>query len=232
MMENAERSDIVLTYTKAFSGFAVPDIEQAKQFYEDTLGLRVTDENGLLTLHLEGGDRPTLIYPKPDHEPANYTILNFQVDDVEQAVDELNEFENQTCGTEHEPTTPPEGASREVESGATEVDVTASDYAFDMPATLGAGRTSFVLTNQGSEAHFLLVVKLAEGAKLEDAVQSEDDSMIEGIWETGIAAPGGDDDEVITFDLEPGNYGALCFIPGPDGTPHAFMGMQKEFTVS
>jgi catechol 2,3-dioxygenase-like lactoylglutathione lyase family enzyme len=75
--------------TKAFSGFAVPDIEQAKEFYGSALGIRVTEENGLLTLHLAGGERPTLIYPKPDHQPANYTILNFEVDDVEQAVDEL-----------------------------------------------------------------------------------------------------------------------------------------------
>ena len=77
--------------TKAFSGFAVPDIAAAKEFYGDKLGLNVTEENGLLTLHLSGGERPTLIYPKPDHEPANYTILNFQVEDVEQAVDALNE---------------------------------------------------------------------------------------------------------------------------------------------
>ena len=76
--------------TKAFSGFAVPDIEQARQFYGDTLGIEVTEEHGLLTLHLNDGDRPTLIYPKPDHEPAGYTILNFDVEDVEKAVDELN----------------------------------------------------------------------------------------------------------------------------------------------
>ena len=76
---------------KAFSGFAVPDIEQAKQFYGDTLGIEVTEEHGLLTLHLNGGERPTLIYPKPDHEPAGFTILNFQVEDVEQAVDALTE---------------------------------------------------------------------------------------------------------------------------------------------
>jgi catechol 2,3-dioxygenase-like lactoylglutathione lyase family enzyme len=76
--------------TKAFSGFAVPDIAQAKEFYGDTLGIRVTEENGILTLHLNGGERPTLIYPKPDHEPANFTILNFTVDDVEKAVDELS----------------------------------------------------------------------------------------------------------------------------------------------
>ena len=77
--------------TKAFSGFAVPDIEQARRFYADTLGIEVTEENGILTLHLDGGARPTLIYPKPDHEPATYTILNFQVEDVEKAVDELAE---------------------------------------------------------------------------------------------------------------------------------------------
>ena len=76
--------------TKAFSGFAVPDVEQAKQFYGDTLGITVTEEYGLLTLHLNDGERPTLIYPKPDHEPAGFTILNFEVEDVEKAVDELN----------------------------------------------------------------------------------------------------------------------------------------------
>ena len=75
--------------TKAFSGFAVPDIEQAREFYGDKLGIEVTEENGLITLHL-AGDRPTMIYPKPDFQPATYTILNFPVDDVEAAVDELS----------------------------------------------------------------------------------------------------------------------------------------------
>jgi catechol 2,3-dioxygenase-like lactoylglutathione lyase family enzyme len=75
--------------TKAFSGFAVPDIDAARKFYGETLGLDVTDgPMGLLTLDL-AGDRPTMIYPKPDHEPANYTILNFPVEDVDAAVDEL-----------------------------------------------------------------------------------------------------------------------------------------------
>jgi catechol 2,3-dioxygenase-like lactoylglutathione lyase family enzyme len=75
--------------TKAFSGFSVDDVARAKQFYGDTLGLRVSEENGMLTLHI-GGDRPTLVYPKDDHAPASFTILNFPVDDIEQAVDELN----------------------------------------------------------------------------------------------------------------------------------------------
>ena len=78
----------MFTNTKAFSGFAVDDVEKAREFYEGTLGLKVTEENGMLTLHI-AGDRPTLVYPRPDHTPAEYTILNFPVDDVEQAVDEL-----------------------------------------------------------------------------------------------------------------------------------------------
>ena len=74
--------------TKAFSGFAVPDISAAKAFYGDTLGIDVSEENGMLTLHLAGG-RDTIVYPKPDHVPATYTILNFPVDDIEAAVDAL-----------------------------------------------------------------------------------------------------------------------------------------------
>ena len=76
--------------SKAFSGFAVPDLKEARAFYEGTLGLRVTEEHDLLTLHL-AGNRDTLVYLKPDHAPATYTILNFPVDDVEAAVDELKE---------------------------------------------------------------------------------------------------------------------------------------------
>ena len=78
----------MFTDTKAFSGFAVPDLGQARAFYGDTLGLRTSEDVGLLTLHL-AGDRDVLVYPKPDHVPATYTILNFPVDDVDQAVDEL-----------------------------------------------------------------------------------------------------------------------------------------------
>jgi catechol 2,3-dioxygenase-like lactoylglutathione lyase family enzyme len=74
--------------TKAFSGFSVNDVAAAKAFYGDTLGLRVSEEHGMLTLHL-AGDRDILVYPKPNHTPATYTILNFPVDDIERAVDEL-----------------------------------------------------------------------------------------------------------------------------------------------
>jgi predicted enzyme related to lactoylglutathione lyase len=74
--------------TKAFSGFAVDDIGKAKQFYSETLGLEVTEENDLLTLHI-AGDRPILVYPKPNHTPATFTILNFPVEDIESTVDQL-----------------------------------------------------------------------------------------------------------------------------------------------
>ena len=80
----------MLGNSKAFSGFAAPDIEQARQFYGETLGLNTSVDNGLLTLHLAGG-RDTLVYPKPDFEPATYTILNFPVEDVDAAVDALTE---------------------------------------------------------------------------------------------------------------------------------------------
>jgi catechol 2,3-dioxygenase-like lactoylglutathione lyase family enzyme len=79
----------MLTDSKAFSGFAVDDLQKAREFYGETLGLRTSEpQEGLLALHL-AGDRDTLVYEKPDFTPATYTILNFPVDDVEQAVDEL-----------------------------------------------------------------------------------------------------------------------------------------------
>ena len=76
--------------TKAFSGFSVDDIPRAKQFYGETLGLNVTEEHGMLMLHLAGG-ATVLAYPKGNHEPASFTILNFPVPDVEEAVDRLTE---------------------------------------------------------------------------------------------------------------------------------------------
>jgi catechol 2,3-dioxygenase-like lactoylglutathione lyase family enzyme len=80
----------MLANSEAFSGFAAPDLATAKQFYGETLGLNVSGEaeDGALTLELAGG-RNVLLYVKPDHAPATYTILNFPVDDVEGTVDAL-----------------------------------------------------------------------------------------------------------------------------------------------
>ena len=74
--------------TQAFSGFSVDDIPSAKAFYTNVLGLAVTEENGMLALQI-GADKHVLVYPKPDHEPATFTVLNFPVGDIEATVDQL-----------------------------------------------------------------------------------------------------------------------------------------------
>jgi catechol 2,3-dioxygenase-like lactoylglutathione lyase family enzyme len=87
----------MLTDSHAFSGFSANDIPKAKEFYSRTLGLKVSEENGMLTLQLPDGGR-VLIYPKENHEPASFTVLNFPVSNVDAAVDELTgagvEFEH------------------------------------------------------------------------------------------------------------------------------------------
>jgi catechol 2,3-dioxygenase-like lactoylglutathione lyase family enzyme len=80
----------MLADSKAFSGFSVNDIPAAQRFYGETLGLRVSETNGMLRLHLAGG-RDTLVYPKAGHVPAEFTILNFPVADIEATVDALAE---------------------------------------------------------------------------------------------------------------------------------------------
>jgi len=78
----------MLDASKAFSGFSVNDIHKAKEFYGKTLGLKVSEDHGMLTLHLSG-NAPVLIYPKDNHTPASFTILNFPVKDVDKAVADL-----------------------------------------------------------------------------------------------------------------------------------------------
>jgi len=80
----------MLRDSHAFSGFSSNDISKAKEFYGQKLGLEVTEENDMLTLHLPGGGR-VIIYPKENHEPASFTVLNFPVADVEAAVDSLTQ---------------------------------------------------------------------------------------------------------------------------------------------
>lgn len=78
----------MLTYNKSFSGFSTNDISAAKEFYNQTLGINATEENGMLTLHLEN-EKTVLIYPKSDHVPATYTVLNFIVNDLDAVMEEM-----------------------------------------------------------------------------------------------------------------------------------------------
>jgi len=78
----------MLENSNAISGFAVDDIDKAKQFYGETLGVGVSEDGELLRLHLGGGTQ-VIVYPKPDYTPATYTMLNFPVDDIAKAVDDL-----------------------------------------------------------------------------------------------------------------------------------------------
>jgi catechol 2,3-dioxygenase-like lactoylglutathione lyase family enzyme len=77
--------------TKAFSSFSVKDLDEAKRFYGQTLGLEVSESDEGLILQTKGGI-DVFIYPKPDHTPATFTVLNFVVDDVNRAVDELTKM--------------------------------------------------------------------------------------------------------------------------------------------
>lgn len=78
----------MLSQRPAFSGFSAGDIAVERAFYADTLGLKVTEEDGMLMLDMAGGQR-VVIYPKDDHQPATFTVLNFEVEDIDAAVDDL-----------------------------------------------------------------------------------------------------------------------------------------------
>ena len=80
----------MLGNAQAYSGFAVKDTARAAAFYRDTLGLDVSERDEGLQITL-AGDRPVFVYPKPDHQPATYTILNFPVDDIDKAVEQLGQ---------------------------------------------------------------------------------------------------------------------------------------------
>lgn len=156
-------------------------------------------------------------------------------DDVTDAILELDAWELENCGIDHESARAPGQA--EIDPGAARVDVVASEYTFAFDTELTAGRTSFVMTNGGKEVHFMVLSQLADGHTLDEALAYEGDPEAGGLvtgldFESGFAAVGGDDEEVLTVDLPAGNWAMLCFVSGPDGTPHAFSGMAVPFTVT
>jgi plastocyanin len=157
----------------------------------------------------------------------------FGSDDIEPSIAKIDAWEEANCGIKHsEEDALPPGSSKEIEAGATKVEITGQEYSFDMPDAIKAGRTSFVLVNKGEEAHVMAIVKLKEGVTLDQAMQSDDQSqdLVVNEWSSDLAASG--EEETLTFDVTPGTYGVVCWIPNAEGQPHAMLGMQKEFTVS
>ena len=166
-----------------------------------------------------------------DGDPVQ-TLVAVADDDAEAAIAAINAWEESYCGiphSENEGAGP--GATTVKDDDAALVEVTAKEFGFEIGA-VSAGTTTFRLVNNGKQAHYLGLAKLADGVELSEALASEDGSGIEGEWGTELAAPGGDDEEFLTIDLAPGNYGLVCFLPDADGTPHAFKGMAVPFTVS
>ncbi|HJQ88916.1 MAG TPA: hypothetical protein VJ820_15795 [Propionibacteriaceae bacterium] len=117
------------------------------------------------------------------------------------------------------------------------VTVTATDYAFDAPAEIPAGVTTFRLVNRGPELHHVQLVKLNDGKTMDDLSallqqppQGPPPAWVEEVGGPNTPVPGGE--STVTLDLEPGNYAMLCFIPSPDGKPHIAKGMVKPLTVT
>lgn len=160
------------------------------------------------------------------------SLAAFADDDVEEPIVVINNYETAQCGLEHDPDEPLPGTSYDLDESATRVDVVATEFSFAV-GDVAAGNNSFVLTNEGAQAHHLLIFSLPEGMTAEEAVQSEEeDNGVEEVAGTRLAAPGGEDEEIVTVDLAPGNYAFVCFLPGADFTPHAFTGMAIDVTVA
>jgi uncharacterized cupredoxin-like copper-binding protein len=142
----------------------------------------------------------------------------------------VEEFDAEHCGIQGSQVPTPEGVSFELDPNATRIDVSATDYNFEFEAP-PAGPVSFVMTNDGAEPHYLGIGKLRPGVTVEEGIYADDpNEVIEWSADSNVALPG--QETVLTFEnLEPGEYAMVCFIPSPDGQPHAHLGMAVEFSV-
>lgn len=114
---------------------------------------------------------------------------------------------------------------------ATQVAVVGTEYAFEVDTTLAAGPTAFTFDNAGEEEHEMFVVRLVEGASLDDALAADDPEALTE-EEIGVAVVDPGEQGFLNADLVPGTYGMVCFIPDADGEPHAMLGMVAELVVT
>ena len=117
--------------------------------------------------------------------------------------------------------------------GTAETTIVATEYKFDLPATMPAGETTFTLANEGKEQHFIEIVELKEDAPPVDKLVKMRDAQKFFVRQAGNTPPvkPGEESQPFDVDLTPGRYGYVCFIQAPNGKPHAFLGMAGEFTV-
>lgn len=123
-------------------------------------------------------------------------------------------------------------ASRPVRS-APVVTITYTDYAFDAPASIPAGVTTFRAVNRGKEIHHAVLVRFTDGKGLKDLLAHLQQSKGQGAFPAWAAMQGGTVlDAEVTIDMKAGNYAWICIVPSADGTPHIAKGMMREFTVT
>jgi uncharacterized cupredoxin-like copper-binding protein len=154
--------------------------------------------------------------------------------DVNQAIERVEEWEAENCGRTDDGEEP---EPQEPEEGAAVVEITATEYAFEINDTVPAGRTALVMTNDGEEHHHLSIVRFVDGTTREQAEAAVEDGTIQDLvdedaedHQSSEAAPG--EEAVLNLDLEPGLYGIACFVSAPDGAPHFFKGMFSVLEVS
>lgn len=156
----------------------------------------------------------------------------FSDPEIEAAFGRMEEHDAEVCGFET-PENEEEEPDTEAAEGAEVVPVTAVDYAFEgIPAEVPSGAVAFELTNDGEDAHEMVIFKLGEGADLDALLAAEEPPTEEQAQEVGgTFAPPGEGGVYANVDLDPGTYAVVCFIPGPEGKAHHELGMKTTFEV-
>ncbi len=153
---------------------------------------------------------------------------------IEEAMNRVDQHNVDLCGFD-----PPQGqdtpeADTAPAEGAQVIPVTAVDYAFEgIPEQVSAGKVAFQFTDKGESAHEMIIIRLGDGADLDQLLASDEEPPEDQAKQVGstFASPGGDP-TYANVDLEPGRYAVVCFLPGPGGKPHFSLGMKQTFVVS
>lgn len=163
-------------------------------------------------------------------EAANGDFMAvFADEEAGAALEEITALEEARCGT-GEQGPPQDPMVTVIDEAATRVDVVATEYAFDVDLPTTAGPHSFVMRNDGAEPHIMILLRLADGATIEEVLTSQGEEGVAEEYESSPATPGAEG--VLTADLTTGSWALLCPIPGPSGAPHFADGMLTEFAIA